>query len=410
MTDPTIFDRVQSWIINPDAFWIVKHRKIWKAAQELNRNGTKPDMISLNERCRQKYGDEIDIGFLMGLQRKYIETADIDNHAAIVWQNHLKREVGKIGKALEEASKKNDGQIGDLLIKHQRYVEDIFNLQPNRDKTIGKILDEANKAIKEGSNIIEFGIPFLDHSAGGMTRGELTVLGGRPGHGKTTLMLNIAKSLINQGLRVLIFNREMTNIESIKKLMVMESRWLKYTDLRKRNIAQEVFDEVDKLHPKIKKKYDQLKMYDDLRDLDASIREIKRFEPDVFIDDYIQLTRVNNAGKRDRRFEIEDIMQDYKWIAKKTKSSGLLVSQLNREVEKRIDQTPTMGDYAEGGTIEQLSENCYFVFYGYSFDPKEYSPFQNEIIVKKARYGKIGSYITRFDGDKCEFKNWENAS
>ena len=407
MTRPEIFDRVQAWIINPDAFWTLKHRKIWKAALELNREGIKTDLVSLQDKCKRKYGDEIPVEFLLELQKKFMGSSDVDNHAAIVWENHLRRVVGKIAKDMQEAAGTKDSKIDGLLNKHQKYMEEITNLQPHKDRSIGKVVDEAGKTIKEGGNIVKFGLPFLDHSAGGMTRGELTVLGGRPGHGKTTLMLNVVKSLIEQGLKVLLFNREMTNTETVKKLIVMESKWLKLRELRSATLEPIIINEVDKGLKSIKDKYQNLKMYDDLRDLDESIREIRRFEPDVFIDDYIQLTRTNNAGKRDRRFEIEDIMQDYKWIAKKTKSSGLLISQLNREVEKRIDPSPVMGDYAEGGTIEQLAENCYFVFYGYNFDHNEYSPVQNEIIVKKARYGIIGSYLTRFDGDKCMFGAWE---
>jgi len=410
ISDPELFDRLQGWVADPSAFWKVKHRKIWKAAQELARQNIKPDLISLHAKCKQKYGDEIELEYFIELQSKYLKSADVENHASLVWENHLKREVGRVGKELENASTKTDAKLADLLISYQRHVEQILNLQPNRDKSIDRIMDEAQKAIKEGTNIVEFGLPFLDHSAGGMTRGELTVIGGRPGHGKTTLMLNIVKSLVAQGLRVALFNREMTNIESIKKLIVMESKWLKYTDMRKKVLSQDVLDEIDKMTPFIKEKYSQLRMYDDVRDLDASIREIKRWEPDVFIDDYIQLTKVNNAGKRDRRFEIEDIMQDYKWIAKKTKASGILISQLNRDIERRIDPTPTMGDFAEGGTIEQLAESCHFVFYGYNFDPREYNPRMNEIIVKKARYGTIGSYKAAFNGDKCEFKPWEKES
>ena len=70
----------------------------------------------------------------------------------------------------------------------------------------------------------------LDTFAGGMTRKEITVLGGRPGHGKTTLVINIVKGLIEQGYRVMLFNREMSNTEMLKKMVVMDSNALKYGD------------------------------------------------------------------------------------------------------------------------------------------------------------------------------------
>ena len=65
-----------------------------------------------------------------------------------------------------------------------------------------------------------------------MTRGEITVIGGRPGHGKTTTMLNMVKACMDQGLKVIVFNREMTNVEMLKKLIVLESEKLSYLDVR----------------------------------------------------------------------------------------------------------------------------------------------------------------------------------
>ena len=53
-----------------------------------------------------------------------------------------------------------------------------------------------------------------------MTRGEVTVIGGRPGHGKTKMIINIVKRLLEQGKRVMLFNREMTNVEMMKKILV----------------------------------------------------------------------------------------------------------------------------------------------------------------------------------------------
>jgi len=288
-----------------------------------------------------------------------------------------------------------------LLSKQQKYLEELSNLQPNKSKTIDEVVKKSKESIISGSNIIEFNISYLDDIAGGMTRGELTTIGGRPGHGKTTLMLNIVKALTRQGLKVVLFNREMTNTAAIAKLITLESSKLSYKDMRKKELSILTVDEINKMCQLIVDKYQTLTMYDDIRDLDSTLREIKRIQPDVFIDDYIQLTE--SSKKQDRRFEIEEIMREYKWIAKKTTSSGILISQLNRDLEKRIDPTPTMGDYSEGATIEQMSENCWFRFYPYAFNPRDNDSLKAEFIAKKARYGKIGTYEVNFNGDKCLF-------
>ena len=235
-----------------------------------------------------------------------------------------------------------------------------------------------------------------------MTRKEITVLGGRPGHGKTTLVINIVKGLIEQGYRVMLFNREMSNTEMLKKMVVMESNALKYGDIRRNDLSETNKDEFELVSDVMKNNYKDFLMYDNVRTLNDCLREIAKHKPDVVIDDYIQLIDVEGI-KEGRRFEIEKIMQEYKWICKQEDCSAILVSQLNREIEKRLDPRPRMSDYAESGVIEQTAESAMFVFYGHNFDSEKYNPYKSEIIVSKSRYGKIGTHMVGFNGGRCKF-------
>jgi len=227
-------------------------------------------------------------------------------------------------------------------------------------------------------------------------------LGGRPGHGKTTLVINMIQGLLKQGFNVMLFNREMSNTEMLKKMVVMESKSLEYANIRRNDLSETDKREFESTSNTIKKEYGNLLMYDEVRSLDDSLREIAKHKPDVVIDDYIQLINVNNV-KEGRRFEIEKIMQEYKWICKTENCSAILVSQLNREIEKRLDPRPRMSDYAESGVIEQTAESAMFVFYGHNFDSEKYSPYKSEIIVSKSRYGKIGTHKVGFNGGRCKF-------
>jgi replicative DNA helicase len=275
--------------------------------------------------------------------------------------------------------------------------------------SIEDIIDEAKVNIKEGNNIISFGMDVLDYPAGGMTRKEITVLGGRPGHGKTTLMLNVLKSLIDQGLNVMLFNREMSNTEMIKKMCVLENNELLYSDVRRNKFDSKSEVLMELQMENLKKKYKNLKMYDHIRSLSDTMSEIAKHKPDVIIDDYIQLIQADGSNEG-RRFEIEKIMQEYKWICKSENASAFLLSQLNREMDRRINPEPRMSDYSESGVIEQTAETAMFVFYGYNFDSQSYDRFESKIISAKARYGNVGSYMVGFNGNKCKFyQNREEA-
>ena len=69
----------------------------------------------------------------------------------------------------------------------------------------------------------------------------------------------------------------------------------------------------------LKEKLKNLIMYDDIKNLSDAMREVQREKPDVVVDDYIQLIKVDSKNYKDRRFEIEDILVEYKWVCKKEK-------------------------------------------------------------------------------------------
>jgi len=188
----------------------------------------------------------------------------------------------------------------------------------------------------------------------------------------------------------------------MKKIIVMESKNLIYSDLRQNQLngTKEV---VHKTADQIKEKYKNLIMYDDIRTLSESIREVNKLKPDVVFDDYIQLIGVDNNKNDGRRFEIETIMQEYKWACKRNNCSAFLLSQLNRAIEQRADPLPRMSDYSESGVIEQTAESALFIWYGYQFDDSAYDKNESEIITAKSRYGQIGRYAMGFNGDRCKF-------
>ena len=203
----------------------------------------------------------------------------------------------------------------------------------------------------------------------------------------------------------MLFNREMSNSEMMKKFFVMSSDGLSYQDLRVGDMDEGRMQNIEIIADEVKEMLNNLIMYDDIRTLGDAIREIEREKPDVVIDDYIQLVKVKNKTNKDRRFEIEDILTEYKWICKKEDCSAILVSQLNREIEKRLEPRPKMSDFSESGAIEQTAETALFVFYGYNFDDEKYDKNEIEVICDKARYGKVGTYVMGFNGSKCKFYN-----
>ena len=400
------FEKCKHWIRQSEAFYSTDNKKIWIAMHRLYRDRDGIDIVTVIDKFKRlnpDYEDNKGISYyISGLPDESPSAALVDKYSKIIWEKYLRRAVSTSANKLYSTVLQDDNQsMEEILGEHIRLIEEIKNIQPTRLNDIEDIVEETRELVNTGDNIIKFGIPALDIPAGGMTRKEITVLGGRPGHGKTTLVVNIIRSLIEQGNKVIMFNREMSNPEMIRKLVVMEGRDLSYSKVRKGDLNGST-DEFNKSIEKIKSKYKKnLLMFDDVRTLDEAMLEISRHKPDVIIDDYIQL--ISMPDVTERRFQIEKIVQDYKWICKKENCSALLVSQLNRDIEKRYEPRPRLSDYSESGVIEQTAESALFVWYGYVFNDEEYSPYQSEIISAKTRYGKVTSEVVGFNGDRCRF-------
>ena len=400
----SIYEKVSPWIRVDEAFYSDDNKMIWNIIKTLYKENTPIDIVTVMEKSKSMYNGESALTgyYLTGLPERVPTTSNVEEYARIIWEKYIQRETAKSAHKLYNVSFDETDNVQTILDEHTRLIEELKEIQPSRVKTIEDIVDEAKINIKEGGNLIPFGMDVLDYPAGGMTRKEITVLGGRPGHGKTTLMINILKSLIEQGLKVMLFNREMSNTEMIKKMCVLENKELLYADVRKNQFNDNTKVIMEMQMEKIKTKYAKLKMYDHIRSLSDTMSEIAKHKPDVIIDDYIQLIQADGVSEG-RRFEIEKIMQEYKWICKSENSSAFLLSQLNREMDRRINPEPKMSDYSESGVIEQTAETAMFVFYGYNFDSASYDKYESKIISAKARYGNVGSYIVGFNGNKCKF-------
>ena len=403
-----IFKKCNGWIRDGDAFYNNRTKLIWEVCSEMHRNGEAIDTVTVSQNLKDKKdmtsNSNLDMFYLTGLPEKVPTVANIEHYARIVWEKYIKRESIKSAHKLYSTSfDKQEEKAEQLLYEHARLINELLEIAPSKKRDISEIVNETIDTLKTGKNIIKFGYAPLDNIAGGMTRKEITVIGGRPGHGKTTLTTNLTISLLKQGYKVMLFNREMSNAEMMKKFFVMESDGLSYQDLRVGDIEKGRIETIELMASDIKEQLKNLIMYDDIRTLDDAIREIQREKPDVVIDDYIQLIKVANKKGKDRRFEIEDILTEYKWVCKKENCSAILVSQLNREIEKRLEPRPKMSDFSESGAIEQTAETALFVFYGYNFDDEKYDKNEIEVICDKARYGKVGTYVMGFNGSKCKF-------
>jgi len=148
-------------------------------------------------------------------------------------------------------------------------------------------------------------------------------------------------------------------------------------------------------------------MFDKIKDFNQTAIEVKRFKPDVIVDDYIQLIEPDSKIDQ-RRLQLEKICNDYKWLAKTSDASVILASQLNRHLEIRGGKSiPQLTDLAESGAIEQVAENVLFVHYLWKIDSKKGDINRIDVVSRKCRYGLTGTARLWYNGDKVKMYNDE---
>ncbi len=400
--DNSLIDKVIQYIPSDTIFYNEFNRSVWRGIMGLRKNGT--DDITVNTLIAEippSYATS-DMGWKITGLCEIATTANSENNAKILHEKWLLRNVILKAEQVKNVLNVKNSDAREVLEQLQHEIEDVLDMQVGDGFDIDKLLEETFKNIFDKNALIGFGYPELDELTGGMTRGEITVIAGRPGHFKSTTMLNIVRNIIHSGYKVLVMNREMSNIEMMKKLIILESEHLSYEKIRIGTLNDNDNDMLEKSKQNIRKNYKNLIMNDKIFDIEGSMREIRKHTPDVVVDDYIGLVSV--AGVDDNRMRVDNIMKQYKWSAKKHKMAVLLVSQLNRECETRANKRPLLRDLRDSGSIEQDAEIILFMYYEWRYYVQEsdMGEYGIEIILGKNRYGKSGRVKMGVAGDRCK--------
>jgi len=412
INSPKKFNDVAKYIISDEVWDDNRCKVLWGILEAMTRKNEHIDMITISsslDASNKVIG--VDSVFIVECTSSAGSEASLEVYAKKIYEKYLLKLVAQSAKDIQTVALNNNANALDVLVSAHTSIGELISLRPDNTFDIDDALVDAIDSIQNTDKLlIKTGFENVDKFAGGLTRGEITIIGGRPGHGKSTMMLNMMSNVLDKKRKVLLFNRELTNVEVLKKLIALESGKLSYAMIRQGIYETQHLQELDRVREYISRKYspDRFRMFDQLRDFSSSATEIKKFKPDVIFDDYIQL--ITPSGKEEqRRLQLERIVNDYKWIAKEYNCVVVLASQLNRALETRGNPVPQLSDLAESGAIEQVAENVFFVYYSYKVPATAKPENKNEIalVAAKVRYGETGAVQMAYNGDKCKIYNNE---
>ena len=404
---PEDFDELTQYVPNGDVFVQSRARRLWEKIGGMLRDDKPMSLITIIAALTPYDEDK-------GVTTSYIVDATTAaacstgvkdmTHAKLMYEKYLLRKVMEEAQRIESLARNNSGKVYEAIEDAHKHLGQILELKPDEHFSIDKELLSAISSITDKESLlIKTGYESIDAFAGGLTKGEITIIGGRPGHGKTTFMINLLSRMIHSGLRIAFFSRELPNSELLKKLLTLESGKLSYGMVRKGIFEQSDLQELEYIKEKMTDWYAKEKfvMFDHIRDFSNTAGEIRKFKPDVVFDDYLQLIQPHGIFDQ-RRLQLEQLVNDYKWVAKENKCAVVLASQLNRAIETRADPIPQLSDLAESGAIEQVAENVFFVYYPHKVKPDKSQDNIIEVRAAKVRYGETGKCELGFDGDRAK--------
>ena len=296
-----------------------------------------------------------------------------------------------------------DGNLLDIKSKLQgaldESVVDVGNDPKDINAVSSKVMTNIRESMARGEQLTgkSSGWRKMDSTIGGYNAGDLIVVAGRPGMGKTAIALTFAHDFALKGGRVLFLSLEMSNEQLAKRYISLVG------EIANHRIRNNTMFEHEMKNVEAFVKQPPMTFHID-DDADTSLQMIRgkcklhkaKHGLDLIIIDYIQLIRVNKAHSREQ--EIAEISRGLKLLAKELNCTVMILAQLSRKPEERSDKRPMLSDLRESGAIEQDADVVMFPFRPAYYE-RDRPPIENaELIVAKNRHGESGMIDVTFDG------------
>lgn len=322
-------------------------------------------------------------------------TANAGWYARRVADQAARRRVIETGIRIAQRAADPNVEVEDLLDDAQR---DIHLATTGRESSVvrfGDIVDDAIEAILSGQKpkgCVSTGLADLDSVLGGHHAGQLTIVGARPGMGKTVLALDFiraaAASAHQANIPSLIFSLEMSQEEIVGRVLAAECG-VNLTNITNRSLTETERSRFEVRRERLR----HIPIFiDDSSNLTiASLRAtarraVQKHHVGLIAVDYLQLM---GAGRRSesRQQDVAEISRGLKLMARELQVPVIACSQLNRGSESRTDRRPQLSDLRETGAIEQDADVVLLLHREDYYDKESPRAGEIDVIIAKNRFG-----------------------
>ncbi len=409
-------------ILTPQMFYKGQNQNIFDAVLKLYDSLEPIDLLTVTNKMRE-LGTLAESGgahYIVTLTNRVGSTAHIVTHAKHVKIAFLKRELIRVTTQLSSEAYEDVSEIEELIAKAETEIKNLGNsivsdsIESIKDTFDSNIQNALELNANEGKVIgVNTGFLSIDKFTGGAQNSDLIILAARPGMGKTSLAMDIAKnSAIKFKNSILVFSLEMKTSQIVARMQSSDSQ-IELEKLLRSGLseieAKEIFRKSNELR--------SAQIYIDdtgglsIYDLKNKARRAKReHKIKLIVVDYLQLITCGDMFRNDKNNQVGYISAQLKSLAKELDLPIICLSQLSREVEKRPNKIPMLSDLRDSGNIEQDADMVIFLY-----RPEYYGIYQDEngnstdgkamAIIAKFRNGKTGTVLLNFRGDLTSFSD-----
>ncbi|MFF2048072.1 replicative DNA helicase [Stenotrophomonas bentonitica] len=387
-------------LLTAQSFFRADHRLIWQAMAELQPTGVEFDAVTLGDwfQSRGKLDMVHGGAYLIELANNTPSAANIVGYASIVADKAKLRALADAAQEVIDAVFSPDGRSAvELVGEAQSRIGGLLDNEPCELESVAPVMDRVFHRLGEraqnggGISGLTTGDPDLDELLGGFQPGNMIVLAARPKMGKTTRAVNFGEH-VALVLRkpVVIFTFEMQP-EELGDRMLANRATIAGQKIRNGRLDNADWASASEATKDLRQApiFVSRPRRARVEHVCAQIRRFKAKHPDLglVVIDYLQLMYVHGDN---RASGIGEITMALKLCASEIGVTILLLSQLNRDLEKRPDKRPMLADLRESGSIEQDADAVIFIYRDQIYDPNSRWEGTAELIVAAQRNGATG--------------------
>ena len=419
LSKDAIADVVES--LRASDFYKPAHETIYEAILSLYGHGSPADAITVADELKKR-GELTRVGgaaYLHTLIASVPTAANAQYYAEIVKEHAIMRRLIEAGTKIAQLGYANETEVDALVDQAQAEIYAVTDGNAKEDYvSFSEALEATMREIDANSNRPDgvYGVPTdfieLDELTGGLHGGQMIVIAARPGVGKSTLALDIARSAaIHHHMATVFFSLEMSRTELAMRILSAEGK-ISMGRLKKGDLDTEGWMNLATLQGRI----DSAPLFIDdspnmtLMEIRAKCRRLKqRNDLKLVVLDYLQLM---SSGKKveSRQQEVSEFSRSLKLLAKELDVPVIALSQLNRGSEQRTDKRPMISDLRESGSIEQDADMVILLHREDMYNPDSDRVGEADMIIAKHRGGPTRTIPLAFSGKYSRFNNMANEA